>query len=349
MKRSTKLAILFILAFLGASNWFTNGFWTAPKKREVKLDKVKLMTYNLENLFDNVDDPGKNDETYLPVSKKKTRKIKEKCQAARKSHWVKECLTTNWTDLKIQKKMSRLAKVINSYAPDVLFVQEVENISVLKTLNEKHLGFKEVILLEGEDKRGIDVGILTNLNLLKKPKIHSQKTKKFKKPTRGILEATFELPGEQEEQLTLYAVHLPSQGSNTQARENGLEVLRKIAAKKDGLKIVAGDFNITKKENYIYKKTLKDSFMVSHEIGCKKCKGTYYYHPRRAWSFFDVFLFSKSFKNNKNWKIDRSSIRAYNVLDMQNTKYNTPARFLDGEHKNGVSDHWPLVVEIIKI
>jgi len=346
MKRSTKLAVLFILAFFGLSQWLTDNLWQAPTKREVNLSSIKFMTYNLENLFDTKDDPKKDDESFLPLSKKKSLKIKEKCQKASKAHWVNECLNNNWTDLKVSKKMSRVAKVINSYSPDVLFVQEVENLEILSKLNEKHLGFKEVILLEGEDRRGIDVGILTNLNLAEKPFIHSQRTKSFKKNTRGILEATFFLPGDTEEKLTLYAVHLPSQGSRTKARINGLEVLKRVSSKNKNLKIVAGDFNLTKGENYVYKKTLKDSFMVSHEIGCDACKGTYYYHPKRAWSFFDVFLFSKEFKKSKSWSVDKKSIRVYNPLEIQNTRHNTPARFNDGENRNGVSDHWPLVVTI---
>ena len=33
---------------------------------------LTVMTYNVENLFDSLDDPGKDDETYLPIEVKKT-------------------------------------------------------------------------------------------------------------------------------------------------------------------------------------------------------------------------------------------------------------------------------------
>ena len=182
--------------------------------------------------------------------------------------------------------MRRLGLVINAYKPDILFVQEVENIQILKELNQKHLGFKKVILLEGEDLRGIDVGLLTNLKLLKNASIHSQKTTKWNKETRGILKASLILPDG--EPLHLYAVHFPSQASPTKARENGLEVLFSLSKDESGLKIAAGDFNITKEEEKenLYKKTISKSWMISHEIGCSKCKGTYYYHPKKIMVFF---------------------------------------------------------------
>ena len=240
--------------------------------------------------------------------------------------------------------MNRIGRVVRAYSPDILFVQEVENLEILKKLNQDQLNFKEVILLEGEDKRGIDVGILTDLSLINKAKIYSQKTAKWNKETRGILNQKVALPDGTT--LSLYAVHYPSQGSPTKARVNGLEVLSKITKRDNSLKVVAGDFNIIKSEDYIYQKTLKSEWTVSHQIGCKKCKGTYYYHPKRSWSFFDVFLFSNEFSNHPNWYVDKSSIRIFNELEIQNSKWGTPERFNDGENKNGVSDHWPMVVSL---
>ena len=33
---------------------------------------VTVMTFNVENLFDNVDDPDKNDQTFLPIEAKQS-------------------------------------------------------------------------------------------------------------------------------------------------------------------------------------------------------------------------------------------------------------------------------------
>ena len=48
---------------------------------------------------------------------------------------------------------------------DVLAVQEVENIDILKEFNRDKLGslYKHVVLIEGNDPRLIDVGILSKL------------------------------------------------------------------------------------------------------------------------------------------------------------------------------------------
>ena len=35
---------------------------------ETESYSVTIMTFNVENLFDNEDDPGKNDETYLALT-----------------------------------------------------------------------------------------------------------------------------------------------------------------------------------------------------------------------------------------------------------------------------------------
>lgn len=56
----------------------------------------------------------------------------------------------------------RITEVINA---DVLAVQEVEHIDILKQFNREHLGnlYPHIALVEGNDQRLIDVGVLSNL------------------------------------------------------------------------------------------------------------------------------------------------------------------------------------------
>lgn len=312
-----------------------------PETRTVAGKEVKIMTYNLENLFDTINDPKKDDETYLPLNKKD----KKACQKAKKPHWIKECLYTNWTEFSLKEKMKRLAQVIHSYRPDILFVQEIENLSLLKRFNKEYLGFSSVYLIESPDKRGIDVGILTNLkpNNKEKPKLNLPNNKVSKKPSRGVLEVSLFLPNN--ESLTVYALHLPSQGSLTSLREQALKELNRLSIQTAGYKIAAGDFNITKKEKNLYDQLLAKRWLVSHNLGCSECKGSYYYHPKRSWSFFDAILFSKDF-NQKTWRIDTDSIQILNSLDVQKNKFGTPKKFNQGKEKTGVSDHWPVAAKI---
>lgn len=112
--------------------------------------KFKVHTvafYNLENLFDTINDPRTNDEEWLPQG------------------------TQHWTGAKYKKKLANLTKVLsqigvgesNPNSPVVIGVAEVENRQVLEDL-VKQPGLAEkgyaVIHFDSPDKRGIDVGLL---------------------------------------------------------------------------------------------------------------------------------------------------------------------------------------------
>lgn len=327
-------------------------------------NSLTVMTYNVENLFDTLDDEGKDDETYLPKNQKTSRAHKLKCAGLSKEHYRKECLSKDWNSRLVERKMNRLAHVIkqvrSGQGPDVLIVQEVENLNVLTRFKMNHLnelGYKEIVHIEGPDQRGIDVAMISKLSLLKKPKLHEIDLKPAAKeagknpikvrPTRGILEAQFQLPDG--ESLTVFGVHFPSQGSPTPYRKVALETLNKArkALAKDELVIAAGDFNITTKEDGEHQlfgnEDMKNLWLVSHYIGCHKCEGTHNY--RGDWSFLDVMLFSHNFKYS-SWSLDPQSIRIPNKSIYQKNDFGNPARFSDGRSQLGVSDHWPLAVDI---
>jgi len=351
-----KLVALVLILFVGGFELYKS-LEKAPPLKVIKSAKnsvlskqkrIRIVTYNVENLFDTTDDPKKDDEAFLPLIKK-NKSIKKKCRKARKKHWVEDCLKTNWTKFKLTEKMRRLSLVINAAKPDVLILQEVENIEVLRLLNKKHLGFPTVILEEGPDKRGIDVAILTKLPELKASKLHLQRHKKKQsygrsqiKATRGILEAHLSLPNG--EALTVFGLHFPSQGAPTKLRKESIELLNSIKKQKSGLMVAGGDFNIISRENSLYTKDLAREWTVSHLVGCKKCKGSNYYHRNKSWSFLDALLFSKNF--GKTWKLDIKSIQIFNKAPVQNNRYGSPAKFEMGKNPTGVSDHWPVLAEI---
>ena len=66
---------------------------------------------------------------------------------------------------KPETAVARIAERIKAADPDVLAVEEVEDRETLRKFNEEHLGgvYSECILVEGNDERGIDVGILSKL------------------------------------------------------------------------------------------------------------------------------------------------------------------------------------------
>ena len=97
------------------------------------------MAYNLENLFDEVNDGIRNETIIAP-------KI-------------------------LSSKLVQISKgilQIQNKGPDILIVSEVENLRVLKKLNEqlKTAKYQTVELLDGDDERGIDVGIMSRFPLI---------------------------------------------------------------------------------------------------------------------------------------------------------------------------------------
>lgn len=324
------------------------------------------MTFNVENLFDTEDDPIKNDETFLPLTKK-SEAIRAACRVGNNSEWRrKECMERDWNDNLLAMKMKRLTDVLkqvkNGQGPDILIMQEVENRSVLEKWRTEYLAdfkYKPAILIEGPDERGIDVGMFTRLEIMDPIKLHTipfQANAGLKEdqisPTRGILEATMKLPDGTP--ITVLGVHFPSQGAPTETRKQSLEFVNKIKSQlpADRLVAVGGDFNISSDEEvrtgYI-QKTMAKSWGVSHMLGCDGCKGTYYYNGDQAWSFFDIFLISQNMlpEGQAPWKVEPKSIRIENSSYYQTNKHGSPARF-DENRKAGVSDHWPLAFDIIK-
>ena len=165
---------------------------------------ITVMTWNAENLFDTVHDDGKNDFTYLPLSQKNTSEQRTACESMSTPFYVKECLTLDWSEDVLRSKLNGLAEVIlrvnNGMGPDILVMEEVENLRVLEQLRTGPLkagNYLHSILLEGEDQRGIDAAIISRLPLAAPTKLHLLKVSGSNGAllkTRGILEATLTLP-----------------------------------------------------------------------------------------------------------------------------------------------------------
>ena len=80
-------------------------------------------------------------------------------------------------------------------------------------------------------------------------------------------------------------------------------------------------------------------------MGCDECPGTYYYGRDNNWSFLDMILYSPARGAKATWQIRADSVRLANRLPSQVTSSGTPAAH-DPFTKQGVSDHWPLMLTI---
>ncbi len=107
-------------------------------------NEIYVASWNLENLFDTVDDPNKFDEEFTPTG------------------------SGEWTEERLNKKLNNLAKVISSMndgnGPDILGTCEVEHESLLKSLIAKTKLKKnyKIAYAESPDERGIDNGLIFN-------------------------------------------------------------------------------------------------------------------------------------------------------------------------------------------
>ena len=271
---------------------------------------VSVMAYNLENLFDNVSDNG---EKPTP------------------------------TDV-LEKKLAQVAKgilQIRGVGPDVLFVSEVENLNVLKMLNEKYLkgaGYQTVALIESDDERGIDVGVFSRLSLVGEPVLHKMPFSDVN-TTRGILEVTLELVGGKT--IKAFANHFPSQSNPVGQRREAAEYLLNLMNKAEADYVIAGgDFNITTKEETEQKifGGILQNLDITHLKGCEGCLGTYNYKGR--WDFLDAILVRE-----KNVLLG-STVRVPNKASGQLNPDKTPKRF-DKVTGSGISDHLPIYVELM--
>ncbi|MBL7689637.1 MAG: endonuclease/exonuclease/phosphatase family protein [Bdellovibrionaceae bacterium] len=351
------LAIVLIINLTGCSFF--------AKKPEVPAGpRVTIMSYNVENLFDTQHDAGTEDFTFLPLALKSDPTIKAGCEKNSSDYRKKECFETDWNEEILKKKLSRVADVIKQVGggkgPDIQILVEVENKRVVEKLRDEYLkdsGYQTAVVIDSFDPRGIDPGVLSRFPMWREPKIHKIPLKALDKDgewsaekTRGILEVPVTLPDGTK--ALVFAVHFPSQSNPVYLRAQATAFINHLEKDlpPDVIAIVGGDFNITRDEDDkegFFKTTLNEKWSVSHIEGCKSCEGTHYYHPKTEWSFLDALLVRRASVARTGWQIDPASIKIPNESKFQVSRYGSPARF-DSGSPWGVSDHWPIYLEIYK-
>ena len=290
--------ILFAMFFV--FNCFGNG-------RNANSVEFSIMTYNVENLFDTKHDADHDDETFLPRSEKRSAEHIAKCKKLTNFKFRKDCLYLDWNQKVVESKMKNISEVILSVdhgrGPDILILAEVENINILTQLNQKYLKaaqYKTIELLEGNDPRGIDVAVLSRFpkaaaaKLFSLGMINSSTGEKLR--TRGVLRVPLVIGKKQP--LSIFAVHMPSQGNPIESRLQGVWSLNRILESEVNPWIVGGDFNITQKEEreeHLISEKLAQNGSISHFIGCRECKGTHFY--KKKWAFLDIFYFDSHLLN----------------------------------------------------
>lgn len=324
--------------------------------------------YNVENLFDTSHDDGKNDYEYLPEGSNK------------------------WTPEKYRKKLHNIAGTISKMAEAngqfhaILGLAEVENERVLRELvamkELAHAGFKH-ILVEGPDRRGVDVALLYRPDVFKVTGVKSipfdfnsgiefeftpQEQKDFR--TRDILRVCGTIDGEK---FAVYVCHLPSRGGDKggDLRCRGAEIVYNDAMalqkSQPGIKIIVmGDMNDDPTDEsmtrYLHGRekisaTTENDFFSPFLSMIKNGYGTLSY--RGKWNLFDGIYVNRALAHPAKGtfgiqKIEKGRYygKVFNAdfLTNQSGPYKgTPFRtFSRGEFIGGYSDHYPTYIVIKK-
>lgn len=308
---------------------------------------LTVVFYNVENLFDTIDDRHKNDNEFLPGSERR------------------------WTSDRYLHKIGNLARVLyaidSSDLPAVIGLAEVENGVVLEDLTSltalKGAPF-EIILEEGEDPRGIDVALLYRTDRLKylshRPIPSSRSSR-----TRDILYVRLLTPAG--DTLHIFVNHWKSRtGGVRETDSKRVENAGFLRAVIDSLFklpampyiLVMGDLNDEPCDESVAMmlgalplshqpagRELYNLFYQSWEEG----KGTLWY---RDWDLFDQIIVSGAFLKAARKKgpvilppfgyIFRPSW----ILDYSEHRAGIPSRSYQKGYKGGYSDHLPVYTVI---
>lgn len=326
-----------------------------------KRQNLTIMTYNVENLFDWTHDEGKKDYAYLPLAfKNSSPEVQAHCRGVNHPRYRDECFNLDWSPEVFSTKAYALGNVIRTAVaggPDIIVFNEVENMNALTMLIQTQLsdlGYVTIELLEGPDRRGIDVAVVSKFPLAKHSKIHNVQLPggKNARPTRPILEVHLNINNKD---VAIFANHWPSPGN---PRENRVAAAKTLYAafQQAGTPyvIAAGDFNTIKKEVNSGLSQIKNPKLPTYFLDSKdyapmytdnEVYGTHWYKGK--WDFLDrVLVANTAFKKGNGIQLQYTKIVSPDIaVRPAGHKYDglKPNRF-DPRTGIGVSDHLPFLL-----
>ncbi|MCX6272961.1 MAG: endonuclease/exonuclease/phosphatase family protein [Bacteroidetes bacterium] len=311
--------------------------------------------YNLENLFDTVNDPNINDEEFLPTGK------------------------YEWTGPKYLHKIKNMAEVISQIGdelvkggPVILGVSEIENRKVLEDLiatpplNKFSYG---IVHYDSPDKRGVDVGLIYQTAHFRVTASKAVPLRVADRPdwtTRDQLVVSGLLDNEP---IHVIVNHWPSRSGGEQEtaplRQAAASLCRMIADSLLKLDpnariIIMGDLNdnptdISLVKNLKAKESINntgpnDLYNPMYKMYKQEGLGSLAY--RDSWSLFDQIILSKSLLGD-----DRSTFKLYKtkvfnrpfLTQKEGAFTGYPFRtYAGGVFMGGYSDHFPVYIFLIK-
>ena len=327
-------------------------------------DTVLVATYNLENLFDAEHDAGREDWAYLPADH--PLKV-EGCMTVIE-RYRQSCLETDWSTTRAALKLSQMQRAVRAMGrlPDILGVQEVENESILREF-ASGLGYQRVILEEGPDRRGIDVGMVFNETRLRYLSHVSHRISGpgfVEKPTRDILAVFFEPRSSSGDILAVYVNHWPSQANPSARRVEAARQFQAFVARdrkrfqgKRFHVVSLGDFNTVPDdfphalkavlldrehpEQLLDSRAVYERHLSSQGLRSNLPLGSYFYPPRMAWQHLDCIFISPSLQDGEGIELDAASYRVHQMaLTTRSFHYRRPGELLEGSVVTGVPNRF---------
>lgn len=334
-----KLILLTFLIFV---------FGVSKAKVSEGKNQYRIMFYNVENYFDTKDDPEKNDNDFLPESKK------------------------HWTYNKMEEKRNSIAKVITAVGEGmpvaIVGMCEVENDYVLTSLVRysplKNYGYK-FIHFDSADKRGIDTALLYHPEQFT-PISSRPLRKEFPdgKLTRDVLYVSGKTSFG--DTLHVFVCHAPSRiGGKNKSEHYRVAVMSMVREHVDSIMsvqptaniIIMGDFNDSPVDKSISvalgAKPLVPPYSnaslynMFHQFMENPFFGTHKYQSE--WSILDQIIVSGNLLNSGKLRPENAYILKASFLfeaDKKNLNVR-PKRTYNGlRYNGGYSDHLPIVVEL---
>jgi hypothetical protein len=337
--------LLFALALLPM---LTGVAQTSKKNKKTALQPFISMFYNVENLYDTVNDPKIHDDEFTPSGK------------------------VPWTTERLETKINHTVQVISDIAtpamPDLIGFAEIENQQVLEMLTSS-TGLSKtkygIVHYDSPDERGIDAALLYNpstFKLIASEPLHV--TLPDNDLTRDILHVKGKLNSG--EILHVFINHWPSrrEGSELSASKR-MAAASALRAKIDTIQklekspniLILGDFNDEPSDVSITQglKALNPDQAISGNNlysmlypQFSKGEGSLFY---KDWDLFDqVIVSGNMLLRKKGLRTSVSNAGIFNaeyLLFKNKTGESRPNRTMSSDkYYGGYSDHLPVYIKI---
>ncbi|MDR1259408.1 MAG: endonuclease [Tannerellaceae bacterium] len=305
----------------------------------------RVMSYNVENLFDTYDDAETQDDEFLP-------------QGARR-----------WTPSRYRHKLNQIARVITAAGewdtPALVGLCEVENDTTLTHLLTRTPLRRQqyrYVITSGSDRRGINVALLYQRDKFRYIGHTSNPVRIFSRaaehPTRDILHVWGEISSG--DTLDVMVCHFPSKyGGELESKGHRLDAARTLGALSDSLlhsrrnplQVVMGDFNDEPHSECINLAGGGEGGILCNLFASGRPRGSHKYQSE--WSQLDQIMI---LNRMKDYEGEASMILVHGSADVFSSPFlliddnvwrgKRPRRTYHGfRYEAGFSDHLPVIAD----